>query len=187
MENKLLFLVMTSSLFLFLFNFSLLAEEERGREEEKDIFMHLLVGSEVENVGENLEVWTDSEMIAELSRLVLNEDYIKSLYQKFREVTSCFLSEEESLQKREDLATLLRRIEQLGKKIHNLNLAFSEQELSPYQDLLSMMRDVLYLNMVYLSSLLEEGSGKIYFYTPYEEWMDYLEREYRSLFGEEDR
>ena len=149
------------------------AQEKNKR---SSALMHLFFGKGAERWDSETEAWTDSKMMAQFSKLNVDDDYIQALYKEFRQAVVLPAG-------KVDLRKRLGQIVYLGKKVHNLKLALAPDKLSRYGDLLSVMQDILYLDAQHIAEALNSNSKKVYFYTLDKGWLEYLEKESKSLFG----
>jgi len=175
--------VFLSILILFLLFSPLYAEEDKNKKEK--IFIETLSNLVISEMNADLEKWTDQNMIEELSKIVLNDEEIKKLYLEFKNTIvnppNPDNYKEYSIENGEES---LRKVTQLGHKIHNLGLAISDEDFKKYGTLLQIMRDVLYLDSKHIPlAIKHDNSRDVFWYQLHNKWAKEAEDIYNELFN----
>ena len=157
-----------------------------GHADEQSKVVGFLGAATAYEAQDDLTLWTDSELIEELSRTPLNKNDVKKLYTEFKNTivnppnpdtyTEYGIANgEESLVK----------VERLGRKIHNMLFAISDEDVEKYGDLLQIMRDVLYLDSKHIPlAIKHDNSRDVYWYGLHAKWISKAEAYYNMAIGE---
>jgi hypothetical protein len=177
MVRPLFFLLVT-----LLVTFNIYATEQSTT---KDVVATVVAAGEMSDTEKDLKIWTDEAMIATLSKNLLTDDDVKKLYIEFKSTivnppnpdtyTDYGIANgEESLVK----------VERLGRKIHNMLFAISDENVEKYGNLLQIMRDVLYLDSKNIPlAIKHDNSRDYYWYTLHNKWVKNTEIEYNKIFN----
>ncbi|MCX5667141.1 MAG: hypothetical protein NTY34_02365 [Candidatus Omnitrophica bacterium] len=164
----------------------LLLTSPTGHADEQSKVVSFLGVTTAYEAQDDLTLWTDSELIEELSRIPLNKNGVKKLYAEFKNTivnppnpdtyTEYGIANgEESLVK----------VERLGRKIHNMLFAISDEDVEKYGNLLQIMRDVLYLDSKHIPlAIKHDNSRDVYWYGLHAKWISKAEAYYNMAVGE---
>jgi hypothetical protein len=160
------------TLFILILVLSPLFLYAEDKDKKEDFFVETLSDSVIKDINADLEKWTDQKMIEELSKIVLNDEEIKKLYLEFKNTIvnppNPDNYKEYSIENGEES---LRKVTQLGQKIHNLGLAISDEDFKKYGTLLQIMRDVLYLDSKHIPlAIKHDNSRDVFWYQLHNKW-----------------
>lgn len=163
--------------------------EERKSQPNRNILDDLVevtIITEREQMKSDLEGWTDQKLIESLSQAPLVEKDIKRLYQEFRSTIvnppNPDVNTEYSIENAEES---LIQVEQLGRKMHNIFLALSDEDYAKYGKLIGIMREVLYIDWKHIPYAIRRSNARgIYWYELHNIGLKQAEEEYSRLFEE---
>jgi hypothetical protein len=152
--------------------------------ESNDLVIKVIADSENENMRAGLQAWTDQKEIEKLSRVIVDEEYVKTLYQEFKRtlidppnpdtyVTYGIKNGEKAL----------KNSEILGHKLHNLLMALPEDDFEKYANLIAGMRELLYIDIQHIPLAIRgDKSRDVYWYMIHNNFLRKIEQEYLQLF-----
>lgn len=154
-------------------------------EKQTDKVMDVISDSLVSDMQADLESWTDHKLIDILAKQPLTEEGIKKLYLEFKD-TIVTLPNPETYKEYtiENTEASLEKTLQLGRKIHNMLFAVSDQDIEKYGGLLHIMRDVLYLDSKHIPlAIRHDNSRDVFWYELHNKWAKEAEDKYSELFN----
>lgn len=175
--NKKLFALLILIVFSLPF-FSLCAEESLNT------IIDYLIQTEIENMRTGLQGWTDQKEIEKLSGIKLDDEYVKKLYLEFKSVLvtppNPDTYTEYGIENGEEG---LKKTEQLGRKLHNLFMALSDEDFEKYGRLIAGMRELLYIDTQHIPLAIKgDNSRDVYWYMRHNSALEQIEQEYLSVF-----
>lgn len=135
---------------------------------------------------DGIDVWTDNEMIKNISKVPVNDNDIKLMYSAFKSVLvtppNPNTYNEYGIPNGEEA---LRKVKKVGQKVHNMFLAISDMDfLGKYMKLLTIMRDALYLESKGIElAIKHDNSRDLVWYELHNRLLRDAEKEYASLFN----
>ncbi len=147
-------------------------------------FLHLLIKiiskAELNDIQRGLEKWRDPEISEKLSDKFIDDRFVEKLYIRFR-----FIMIDPSSARGSEKA--VRNLERFGKTLHNMLYSMRKEELAEYGTLISIMRDIAYLEAVHIPMAVEhDESRKKYWYQIHDEWVKELETKFKTFLAAGD-
>jgi len=144
----------------------------------------VIAESEIEHMGTGLQGWTDQQEIEKLSGIKLDDGYVKKLYQEFKSViVTPPNSDTYTEYKIENGEKALGKTEELGRKLHNLLMALSDEDFEKYANLIAGMRELLYIDAQHIPLAVKgDNSRDVYWYMRHNSALEKIEQEYLRLF-----
>lgn len=144
----------------------------------------LVAEMEVSDMNEGLRQWTDPKMIEELASVKLTDAYMRDLYKEFMgTIVSPPPPDDTREYGIEHGEESLKKVITLGRRIHNLGQALSDEDYEKYGDLLKAMRDVLYLDSKHIPlAIKHDNSRDVYWFTLHNKWLEAVQDRYQKLF-----
>jgi len=169
-----------SVLILFL---AIPAFAEESTETIKDKVVKSVADTEFADMEAALKIWTDPEMIKNLSNVTLTDNYIKELYAEFKKTVvtppNPDTYKEYSI---ENAEKSLVETERLGRKLHNLIQAISDKDFEKYGTFIGTMRDVLFIDARHIPlAIKHDNSRDVYWYELHKKGIEKIEKEYVRL------
>lgn len=182
-EMRLLLLPILTLFLIFPF---FIYAEERDTESQADI-INDIANTEIADMNAGLKNWTDETTIKNLTNVPLNKDFINNLYFEFRTTIVDPPNPETYVEYSiPNAGQSLAKINKLGREIHNLLLALSDEDINKYGALLHVMRDVLYLDSKHIPlAIKRDRSRNVLWYQLHTKWVNEAEKEYSKLFKNE--
>ena len=140
---------------------------------------------ENQDINTDLEKWTDQKMINELSKITLTDNDVKTLYIEFKNIVVSPPNpdsyKEYSMINGEKV---LENVIHLGRKIHNMLFAISDENNERYGNLLHTMRDALYIDSKSIPFVIKhDNSRDVYWYGMYNKTFQSTDEAYKALFN----
>lgn len=157
-------------------------------EELLDTLTEITIKTEREQMTADLEAWTDQKMIKSFSKIPMSDKYIKNLYKEFKRVIvtppNPDTYKEYAIENAEES---LIKVEALGKKMHNLFLALSEEDFAKYGKMVGIMREALCFNWENIPYAIKHNNGRdIYWFELHNIYVEEAQKEYARLFEQKN-
>jgi len=175
----------TALVIIFIMCGQCIAKQDSSRHiDSSDMLIESMADMESKDDRDALSLWADSEMIKALSETAITDDYIKSLYSEFISVMvtppNPDTYKEYGIENAEEA---LKRVSQLGRRIHNLGLAMSDAAFKKYGGLIKCMRDALYVDSKYIPlAIKHDNSRDVYWYDLHNKLIKEADNRYKDLF-----
>lgn len=153
---------------------------------EAEDLVNAIAEAEIENMRAGLQAWTDQKEIEKLSGITLDDKYVKKLYQEFKSaLVNPPNPDTYTTYSIENGEEALKKVEQLGRKLHNLLMALSDENFDKYGKLIAGMRELLYIDAQHiLLAIRGDNSRDVYWYMRHNSAVEKIEQEYLRLFDE---
>ncbi len=174
-------------LMLFLFSSFTYAEEKEPEMSIQERFIDALAEAEIEDMCAELETWTDQKVIGFLSDLKIEENDVRELYRKFKATNVNPPNPDTYIEYSiENAEESLVEVERLGRRMHNIFLAMSDEDFAKYGRLVGIMRDVLFIDWKHIPYAVKHNNARdLYWHELHTKGVKEAEREYLRLFGNE--
>lgn len=160
--------------------------EEDKKKEKQEEFFKILVELDLQDLTNELKLWIDTKVIEELSSAEIDEEYIKELYIQFMNTILRNLDIQIN-NNQQEMRKISAKIENLGKKIHNMLLAIPDKSIDSYGKLLQLMRDVLFIDFKQISRMIKGNRSKDdYWKGLHDKWLAKVKNEYKETFEDKN-
>ena len=140
--------------------------------------------TEREKIESVLKEWEDQQVIKSLASIEITDEYIKNMYLKF--LKTIVNPPQPDYYKEygiENAEESLAKVEALGRQMHNLFLAMSDECFSKYGRLVTIMRDGLYIDWDNIPYAIKHNNARdIYWYEMHNICVEAADEEYIKLF-----
>ena len=169
---------------LLLGSYQSIYAESNDSESESKIIINSVADMESASMKNDLEKWTDQEMIGELSKIDLTDNDIKALYIEFKN-TAVSPPDPDTYKEYSMIngEKALENVIHLGRKIHNMLFAISDKNIERYGKLLHTMRDALYIDSKSIPFVIRhDNSRDVYWHSMYTRTIKNADESYNKLY-----